>query len=154
MDAVSAIAGSNINTNPTPDLKTQQFDKLDFMKLLIAQLQNQDPLEPLDNNQFVAQMTDFSSLEQLGNIDKSVNSLGSLLTDNGNLLNGGAMLLNQEVSILNGLTEEVGLVDKIRMQDSKLEVSVNGIWFDSAQIREVRVPQDTVNLTNQQQSNP
>ena len=153
MEAVSAIAGSNINTNPTPELKTQQFDKIDFMKLLIAQLQNQDPLEPLDNNQFVAQMTDFSSLEQLGNIDKSVNGLGDLLTNNGNLLNGGAMLLNQEVSILNGLNEEVGLVDKIRMQDNKLEVSVNGNWFDSSLIREVRVP--TTNLTNQQQqSNP
>ena len=153
MEAVSAIAGSNINTNPTPELKTQQFDKIDFMKLLIAQLQNQDPLEPLDNNQFVAQMTDFSSLEQLGNIDKSVNGLGDLLTNNGNLLNGGAMLLHQEVSILNGLNEEVGLVDKIRMQDNKLEVSVNGNWFDSSLIREVRVP--TTNLTNQQQqSNP
>ncbi|OHB60445.1 MAG: hypothetical protein A2168_06705 [Planctomycetes bacterium RBG_13_50_24] len=39
--------------------------QMDFMKVLIAQLQNQNPLEPLDNNEMASQMAQFSQLQQL-----------------------------------------------------------------------------------------
>lgn len=39
--------------------------QMDFMKVLIAQLQNQDPLEPLDNNEMASQLAQFSQLQQL-----------------------------------------------------------------------------------------
>jgi flagellar basal-body rod modification protein FlgD len=42
----------------------QALDKQDFLKLLIAQIQNQDPLEPQDNSEYVAQLAQFSNLEQ------------------------------------------------------------------------------------------
>ena len=44
------------------------LDKEDFLKLLVAQLSNQDPLSPTDPGEFVAQLSQFSSLEQLMNI--------------------------------------------------------------------------------------
>ena len=40
-----------------------------FLTLLVSQLQNQDPLNPTDSNEFVSQLTGFSQLEQLINID-------------------------------------------------------------------------------------
>jgi len=43
----------------------------DYMKLLIAQLQNQNPLEPLDNNEMASQLAQFSQLQQLESMNKS-----------------------------------------------------------------------------------
>jgi flagellar basal-body rod modification protein FlgD len=42
-----------------------------FLTLLVSQLQNQDPLNPTDSNQFVSQLTSYSQLEQLININKN-----------------------------------------------------------------------------------
>ena len=58
MNSVSAVAtASNI--------------QLDYMKLLIAQLQNQNPLEPLDNNEMASQLAMFSQLQQLESMNSS-----------------------------------------------------------------------------------
>ena len=51
--------------NPASDIQ------LDYMKLLVTQLQNQDPLEPMDNNQMASQLTMFSQLEQLESLNTS-----------------------------------------------------------------------------------
>ena len=47
------------------------LDKQAFLKLLTTQLQHQNPLEPMDNQQFVAQMAEFSALEQMQNLNKN-----------------------------------------------------------------------------------
>jgi flagellar basal-body rod modification protein FlgD len=49
--------------------------KDDFLKLLVTQLQNQDPLQPMDNTQFISQMAQFSSLEQMQNMNQSMTTL-------------------------------------------------------------------------------
>lgn len=45
--------------------------QIDYMKLLITQLQNQNPLEPLDNNEMASQLAQFSQLEQLESMNSS-----------------------------------------------------------------------------------
>ncbi len=52
--------------------------KDDFLRLLVAQLENQNPLDPLDNAEFTAQLAQFSSLEQLFDMNKNMESLRSL----------------------------------------------------------------------------
>lgn len=53
-----------------------------FMTLLVAQLKNQDPLEPQDGTAFVAQLAQFNSLDQLVGIRNSIEQLSRLLQQN------------------------------------------------------------------------
>ncbi len=57
------------------NLGSDSLGKHQFLQLLMAQIQHQDPLNPMDDKQFVAQMAQFSSLEQLTNIDDGVKEL-------------------------------------------------------------------------------
>jgi len=52
-----------------------------FLKLLVTQLQNQDPTSPQSNTEFIAQLATFSSLEQLTSINKAVTSMARFLGD-------------------------------------------------------------------------
>ncbi len=70
--ANSTNSSSTSSTNST-------LGKNDFMNLLIAQMKNQDPMNPMDNQQFVAQLATFSSLEQLMSINAAVTKLAGIL---------------------------------------------------------------------------
>ncbi|WP_179124100.1 flagellar hook capping FlgD N-terminal domain-containing protein [Marinococcus halophilus] len=59
----SPFAAENTNGN---------MDKDDFLKLLIIQLQNQNPLEPMNDTEYVSQIANFSTLEQMTNMNKSL----------------------------------------------------------------------------------
>lgn len=54
---------------------TQSLGKDDFLHLLVTKLQNQDPLKPMDDEGFIAQLAQFSSLEQMNNISDGISNL-------------------------------------------------------------------------------
>ncbi len=58
--SLTAATNSTVSTLPA----SQQLGQTDFLKLLVTQLQNQDPLKPVDNQDFIAQLAQFSQLEQ------------------------------------------------------------------------------------------
>lgn len=58
-----------------PAAEAQILGKEDFLNLLITQLQHQDPLDPTDSVEFTAQLAQFSSLEQLGNVNDNLEKL-------------------------------------------------------------------------------
>ena len=61
--------------------RSNELDKEAFLQLLVAQLQHQDPLEPQDNGEFIAQMAQFSSLEQMSNMTKSMDNITTVLNN-------------------------------------------------------------------------
>ncbi len=72
IDAISQAAAGGV---PGTTGATQSMGKDAFLKLLITQLQHQDPLNPADSTEFTAQLAQFSSLEQLSNINTNLNAL-------------------------------------------------------------------------------
>ena len=52
-----------------PERNYSEIGKMDFMQLLVAQIQNQDPLSPMDNAEFTSQITEFTMLEEMEGIN-------------------------------------------------------------------------------------
>jgi flagellar basal-body rod modification protein FlgD len=80
--------------------------KDDFLKLLTTQLQQQDPTQPMDNTAFVAQLAQFSSLEQMNNVN---DTLTKMLTAQGTAQQTAASSLIGKSVVFN--TDEVALVE-------------------------------------------
>ena len=68
---------SSTSTNRMNDA----LDKDAFLQLLVTQMQYQDPLDPQDNSEYVAQLAQFSSLEQMTNVYKSVEEVSKLVSN-------------------------------------------------------------------------
>jgi len=73
--ALNAISTLTDNGTASSATKSKSLDKDAFLKLLTTQLQNQDPLNPTDSTEFTAQLAQFSSLEQLTNVNATLNTL-------------------------------------------------------------------------------
>ena len=73
-------------------IKKDTMGKDAFMNLLVTQLQHQDPTQPQDNSEFVAQLAQFSSLEQLSQIQQTLQNIATALGVNadGTLAAGAA----------------------------------------------------------------
>ena len=76
MNTVSSISSTYANALHDDAAQSgQTLGKDDFLKLLVAQMENQDPLNPTDPTEFTSQLSQFSSLEQLYNVNKNLNSM-------------------------------------------------------------------------------
>lgn len=105
--------------------------KDDFLKLLITQLQYQDPTSPVDDKQFISQMASFSSLEQITNMSQGFQKLSGLL-----MSSDATQMLGKTVQIADGNAKITGVVDKVIRGDSPM-VGVNGKLYDFSQVETV-----------------
>ncbi len=71
MSIISPVA-TDASGNPKQTGSMQTLDKNDFLQLLVTKLQHQDPLKPMDDQDFIAQLAQFSSLEQMYNIAEGI----------------------------------------------------------------------------------
>ena len=112
----------NMSLNPTRQPQ-QELGKDDFLKLLITQLSYQDPTAPMDDKQFIAQMAQFSTLEQMTAMASDFNKLTSMLM--GNEASGS---LGKNVEILEGDKVIQGTVQAIT-RGGVPQILVNGDFY-------------------------
>lgn len=103
---------------------SNQLGKDDFLKLLITQMQNQDPTEPVANTEFIAQMAQFSSLEQMTNMSSSFEKMANYITET-----TATSALGKTVELNIGDATVSGVVEGATRGESP-EVIVNGMRYD------------------------
>ncbi|MBI2413564.1 MAG: hypothetical protein HYV24_10195 [Deltaproteobacteria bacterium] len=81
--ATTVSSTSSTTSSDTSGLtsSSSELGKDDFLLLLVTQLQNQDPLNPTDNTEFVAQLAQFSSLEGIKNMEETMTTVASGISD-------------------------------------------------------------------------
>ena len=105
--AATSTSSTNAVTTATNDL-----GKDAFLKLLIAELSNQDPLNPMEDREFISQMATFSSLEQMQNMNSTLNSIAEV----------------NKFSAANYVGKAVAFTNDDGKQVAAL---VNAVWFDN-----------------------
>lgn len=118
------------NYNNNVKKASGNLDVDDFLQLIVKEMQNQDPMSPMDNTQMVAQMAQFSSLQAMTDMAKSFVQMQA------------TSVIGKEVMVRNidsfGATKyERGLVDKVTINNGVVKVHVNNQEYDYSSILEI-----------------
>ena len=108
--------------------------KDDFLKLFVAQLQHQDPMNPMQDSDFMGQMASFSTLEQVSNLALANEKIASNLTST-----SAIGLIGRTVSYVDENDEiQTGTVEKVTTAGGVPSLTVNGVdGIDPATITQV-----------------
>ncbi|MCQ2008953.1 flagellar hook capping protein [Sporolactobacillus sp. STSJ-5] len=121
------------------------LDKNSFLKLLIAQLTNQDPTSPMDTSQFVSQMAEFTTLEQTQNMSDAIDKL--VATQSNQALSEQASMIGKQISWNetttdsdgNPVTDSLsGIVQAVTLKDGSVSyLTSDGDQVDPDSISEI-----------------
>lgn len=115
VDAIGGGTGAQESALP----KQGTIDQEDFIKLFLAQLQFQDPLEPVDNREFLAQLAQFSALEQSRQTSQNTNDLLSMQATT-----QAIALLNRQVDVQGLGLPTSGTVTAVQFTSNGPQLSV------------------------------
>ena len=130
-----SVGMSAADTGPVRAPK-QALDQSDFLKLLTVQMSNQDPMKPVEDQAFIAQMAQFSSLEQMNTLTSefAIMRADQQMTTAGNLI-GREVTVDDGESFLKGVVEAVDSSDT-----SGVSVVVNGQSYHLDMVRRIAPP--------------
>lgn len=115
----------------------QTLGSEDFMKLLAVQFQSQDPMKPMEDSAFIAQMAQFSALEQSNSL---VKEMGLLRADQQNLAASG--MLGRTVTVTNADGDTImGQVSAIESGDDGPSLVIDGTSYPLTSVRRVEITQ-------------
>jgi flagellar basal-body rod modification protein FlgD len=109
-----------------------EMGREEFLKILITQLSHQDPTQPMEDKEFISQMAQFSSLEQISNMSSEMSKVTELLSRSQAL-----SILGSVVDIEDDSGSVTGIVDEVTGGDFP-QILVNGSYYDFSQVLSVR----------------
>jgi flagellar basal-body rod modification protein FlgD len=127
VDAFNKSLNSETSKKPNAAM-----DKNDFLKILITQLSHQDPTQPLGDKEFIAQMAQFSSLEQITNMSEGLSKVADLVSRS-QALN----LLGNSVDVGDGENMVSGIVDAVTAGEYP-QLLINGKYYDFSQVQKIK----------------
>lgn len=138
---VNAVGASGTQTSTAASSQTA-LGKQAFLELLVTQLENQDPLNPTSNEDMIAQLAQFSSLEEMQNLNENILGLAVLQQSNALLsqLTDSSALIGRTVNYQDPLTGEPasGQVDSVKITEDGIAVlNVGGLDVPLANVLEV-----------------
>lgn len=133
MTEAERITANSASSKRSP---SSNLDKDDFLKLLCTQLQNQDPTSPMEDMEFISEMASFSSLEQMLNINTSVEGIakqmGASQTKEAMMYLGTNVVSNVTDNNGNPVT---GTVDMVGFSDGEAYLKVGDTALTLDQIK-------------------
>lgn len=125
VSSVNGVGSTGTTTPTTPPKTAAPMDGLGqdaFLQLLLAQLQNQDPLKPMEDKDFIAQLAQFNSLSQLTQMNRTLETF-----INAQPLTQGSALIGKIVSGMSTTGQTVsGLVSGLTITGDKVTLDVGG----------------------------
>ncbi len=117
---------------------TKELDKDAFLKLLVTQLKYQDPMKPLEDKEFIVQMAQFSSIEQLQNLSIAMDKFAELQGRN-TLMSQATGLLGRTVTVNDAATGKTvsGQVSGVKVVEGIPKLVVNAGEYDVGSVQEV-----------------
>ncbi|NJP36349.1 flagellar hook assembly protein FlgD [Alkalicoccus luteus] len=118
----------------------QDLDRDAFMKILMTQLQNQDPMNPMEDKEFIAQMAQFSTLEQMTNLNETMRKMFESQQQNGFVSHSD--LIGREVTYEakdeeGNKTDKTGTVDSVLFKDGRAMLAVGDEKIPTLSLRSV-----------------
>jgi len=111
------------NISDTSKKEDSPINKDAFLKLLVTQLKYQDPLQPMEDTEFIAQLAQFSSLEQIQNLNTSMQALGTEILGSMDSLKLGLSVINENIiSIADEILDKLNNLDSILSDEMKSNV--------------------------------
>ena len=125
MELTGIRSATELAATQAPPEEREELGKTQFLELMIAQLESQDPLDPAKNEDFIAQLAQFSSVEGIANLNTAVEGMASALQSSLSLQ--AASLVGREV-IAPGEFAQLGasgLAGSIELESATSEVNVD-----------------------------
>ncbi|WP_376745616.1 flagellar hook capping FlgD N-terminal domain-containing protein [Paenibacillus sedimenti] len=133
-----------INTGKNAKTKEKDGNALgkdDFLKILITQLQNQDPTQPLQDKEFIAQMAQFTSVEQLTNMASEMKLMRQSLGFVSGMI--GKSITWTATDSSGASIEKSGIVDSITFKDGNQYANVKGEEISLDKLKKIENPGET-----------
>lgn len=134
VSATSTVSNTSAADQANTALRVPQktLGQDDFLKLLTVQLAKQDPMKPMEDTAFIAQMAQFSSLQQSTEMAKQMASMQS-----DNALQTASSLLGRAVTLASEDGNVTGAVDSVENTNGTVSLSVGGKLYTLSQILRV-----------------
>ena len=134
IDSLSSLSSTNFPTASTGNGKSNASLQMDdFLQLLTSQITNQDPLEPMKDTEFISQMANIASLEQMEQFSKGFETFADSHKDMvAQAYLGRQVNINDKDESVSGVVEAV-----VKADDGQVSVQVNGNSYDPEDITRV-----------------